>query len=221
MADSGELASTADGFSIEEIKAAAAEVGLDPRLVERAANLVPRAAKPSMVERLLGGSVRHRREAHFTRRLDEEGTARLLSAIRAAAEQAGEGHSDSTGLTWHSTGEANPFQVSAHIDQDGTTVRLVADRRSALTGTALATSAATFSLAFALVLLFEAVELQSQVLGWSTLGGTMLGTLALGRAVWSSMSRRVQGRLDRLLEVVHRSVEAEDSGKDDLSGPEA
>ena len=61
------------GLTLAEMKAAAAQAGFDPALVERAARLLRSnaTAAPSFVERLVGGRPRLAGEAHFPIVLDE------------------------------------------------------------------------------------------------------------------------------------------------------
>ena len=61
------------GLTLTEMKAAAAQVGLDPALVERAARLLAARATASPLERLTGGPVRYDHEARFPIKLDESG----------------------------------------------------------------------------------------------------------------------------------------------------
>ena len=63
------------GFSLEEVKAIAAEAGLDPVLVERAARQIPVDSRVSWLQRVLGGSVRYRLDAHFRTELTDESAA--------------------------------------------------------------------------------------------------------------------------------------------------
>ena len=104
-----ELAEPADprshssgGLTLAEMKAAAAQAGFDPALVERAARLLRAnaAAAASFMERLIGGRTRHGSEAYFPIVLDEAGATKLLSAVRIGVGRTGDGHSGPTGLTW-------------------------------------------------------------------------------------------------------------------------
>ena len=115
-----ELASRAEprtpssaGLTLTEMKAAAAQVGLDPALVERAARLLALTNKSSPLERLIGGPLRHDHNARFPIKLDDDSAARLLSAVRISAGEFGSGnagHSSSIGITWHDGGEMGSTQ---------------------------------------------------------------------------------------------------------------
>jgi hypothetical protein len=130
LRQAAELASRAEGpgpssagLTLTEMKAAAAQAGLDPALVERAARLLAAKATASPLERLTGGPLRHDHEARFPIKLDEHRAARLLSAVRISAGQAGSsyaGHSSSMGMTWHDGGELEALNITARTDEDGT-----------------------------------------------------------------------------------------------------
>ena len=133
------------GFSLAEMKAIAAEAGLDPVLIERAARLMPVDGGESRLSRVLGGPVKHRRDAHFETRLTEEKTAQLLSAVRAAVEMQGDGDANSSGMSWNSVGAVSQVFVTAHAEGEGTRVRVAVDRGGGLFFTA------TFSLMAAIL----------------------------------------------------------------------
>src|SRR5262245_20042622 len=128
-------AASSGGLTLAEMKSAAAQAGLDPTLVERAARLLPFKVTASPIERLIGGPVRHRHEARFPIKLDEDGAARLLSAVRIVAGVAGSrdvGHSSSMGMTWHDGGELESLGITARPEGDGATVSVALDRRNTL-----------------------------------------------------------------------------------------
>lgn len=202
----------ATGFSLEEMKAIAAEVGLDPVLVERAARLTPADASQSRFARVLGGPVKYRFGGHFETKLTDETAAHLLAVVRAAAEQQGEGEASASGVSWHSVGEGSQLLVSAHAEGEGTRVRIVADRRASL---AIHVTFSTLgALAVGIVILVggEVAEVQSLSLGLAMMGGGAASVFALGRAVWKSTSRGIRERALALMEVVGRSLD--DSGSE-------
>lgn len=93
-------AASSAGLTLTEMKSAAAQAGLDPALIERAARMIATTAAASPIERLTGGPVRHNREARFPVTLDEKSAALLLSAVRITGGLAGRqdvGHSSSLG----------------------------------------------------------------------------------------------------------------------------
>ena len=139
LSKASELASSSDsaehpsgGFSLEEMKAIAVEAGLDPVLIERAARLVAVGSSESRLERVLGGPLKHRLDAHFATKLTEERTAHLLSVVRAAVEKQGEGEANLAGMSWNSVGEGSQIFVTAHAEGEGTRVRVTVDRGGSL-----------------------------------------------------------------------------------------
>src|SRR5690606_10225928 len=123
------------GLTLAEMKAAAAQAGFDPTLVERAARLLRAnaTAVPSFMERLIGGRTRHGSEAHFPIILDEAGAAKLLSVVRIGVGRTGDGHSGPTGLTWRSSDDGGAvLSLTVLADQAGTSVTVDLDRRGTL-----------------------------------------------------------------------------------------
>ncbi|MBT8335463.1 MAG: DUF3110 domain-containing protein [Gemmatimonadetes bacterium] len=206
---------SSEGFSLAEIKAVAAEAGFDPALVERAARLMPEGGGPSRLERILGGPIRHRVETRYDRPLDDEKAARLLAAIRTEVEERGHGTAHTNGVTWQSAGVGTDWLVNAASDGEGTRLRVIADRRVALGVVGTATVIGTLAVGIATVLFFELIELQSQVLGWSTLSGLLLGTMAIGRSVWARATRRVPARIAALMDELGRVLGGDEDDAED------
>lgn len=194
------------GFSLEEMKAIAREAGLDPDLVERAARLASVRSSESSLERVIGGPVKLRRDARFATGLTEERSALLLSAVRVAVEQAGDGEANASGISWHSVGERSQVLVTAHTEGEGTRVRVLVDRRAELVPTAVFTLLGALSVGMATLISLEAANVASLALGWSLWVGGVAGSVAVGRAVWASSTRKLREKADNLLEAVSRSL---------------
>lgn len=193
-----------DGLTLDEMKAAAAQVGVDPALVERAARLVAAAATapPSLMERVIGGPARYSGEAHFPIVLDEAGVARLMSAIRISVGQPGEGHSSALGLTWRSSDDGGAvLSLTAQADHESTSVTAELDRRGTLA--LVATTAGVGS--FMAVLLGG--TLASEFVPGFEPAGALLGiasVLAVARGYWVSSTRTARDRLARVMDSVGR-----------------
>jgi hypothetical protein len=208
-----ELASRAEptapssaGLTLTEIKAAAAQVGFDPALVERAARLLSVSTAGSPFERLIGGPLRHDHRVRFPITLDENGAARLLSAVRISAGESGSGntgHSGSTGMTWHDGGETEALRVSARPEEEGTSVSVVLDRRGTL-----ATVAVFSGLAMLLALLFAGSALYPEAawLGWAGSLFGIGGVLAVARRYWASSTRRVHERISVVMDAIGQTL---------------
>jgi hypothetical protein len=206
-----ELAQPADssshssgGLTLDEMKAAAAQVGVDPALVERAARLVTAIgmAPPSFMERLFGGRARYSGEAHFPIVLDEAGVAQLMSAIRISVGHPGEGHSSALGLTWRSWDDGGAvFSLTAHTDHESTFVTTELDRRGTL-----AVVASMGGVGSVLAVLFGGNLLSALAPGFEPAGALLglVGVLAVARSYWASSTRKARDRLSNVMESVSR-----------------
>lgn len=194
------------GLTMTEMKAAAAQVGIDPVLVERAARLITAKANASPLERLIGGPLRHEHEARFPIKLDENGAARLLSAIRIRAGQPGSqdaGHSSSMGMTWHDGSALEALGVTARPEEDGTSVSIVLDRRGTLVPIVALSGMAMF-----LAVLFAAFALypQAHALGYGGLIVGIGGVFAAARGYWASSTRKVRERISAVMDTVGQAL---------------
>ncbi len=187
------------------MKAIAVEVGLDPVLIERAARLVPAGSSESRLDRVLGGPIKHRLDAHFATKLTDGRTEHLLSAVRAAVEMQGEGEANASGMSWNSVGEGSQTFVTAHAEGEGTRVRVTVDRRSGLILTATFSVLGALAVGIIGVVGASAVE-QSVVFGATVIGGGVLGSLAVARAAWASTTRGIREKMDTLMDTVTRSL---------------
>jgi hypothetical protein len=191
-------------LTLAEIKTAAAQVGIDPALVERAARLVTAnaTAAPSFLERLLGGRARNIDEAHFPIALDESSVAQLMSAIRIGVGRPGEGHSSALGLTWRSSDAGGAvLSLTAQTDHEGTTVTAELDRRGTLAVVASMTGVGGV-LAF-----FFGATLTHELIPGFEVAGALLGVggvLALARSQWRASTRSARDRLSRVMDSVSR-----------------
>ena len=199
-------AASSGGLTLTEMKSAAAQAGLDPVLVERAARLLAANVNASPLQRLTGGPLRHDREARFPARIDEHGAALLLSAVRINAGVAGSqdvGHSSAMGMTWHDGGEMEALSITARPDGDGTTVSVGLDRRGTL-----AVVAATSGLAMFFAVLFSASALypEAPALGIAGLIAGIGGVLAAARGYWASSTRKVQERISVVMDSIGQTL---------------
>ena len=196
---------SASGLTLREIKEVAAQVGIEPAFVERAARI---SATPidSPIERLIGGPVRHGEHAHFSVKLDEKDAALLLSAMNIRAGRAGYtsvGHSSSMGMTWHDGGDVEALGVTAQPDKDGTIVTVVLDRRGTL---ALVTMVSGVATLFTLLFAGSALYPEAPALG---VGGAVVGVsgvFALARSYWASSTKRVRQRINAVMEAVGQTL---------------
>ena len=199
-------ASSAAGLTLAEMKAAAAQVGLDPVLVERAARMLAVTATASPLDRLVGGPTQHNLEARFPIRLDENSAALLLSAFRISAGLAGSqdtGHSSSMGMTWHDGGDLESLRVTARPEEDGTTVSVVLDRRGTLTMVGMFSGMAMFlAVLFAVFALYP----EAPALGFGGFIAGLSGVLAVARGYWASSTRKIRERISVVMDAIDKTL---------------
>ena len=208
-------AASSGGLTLTEMKSAAAQAGLDPALVERAARLLAATATASPLERLTGGPLRHSHEVRFPIKLDEKSAALLLSAVRITASQPGQqdvGHSSSIGMTWHDGGDAESLSITARPEVDATAVSVALDRRGTLAVVALSSGIAMF---FA-VLFGGSVYSEAPALGVGAGIAGVGGALAVARAYWKSSTRKVRERISAVMDTIEQTLSRPDTNVSEL-----
>ena len=194
------------GLTLIEMKAIAAQVGLDPALVERAARMLVANVTASPFERLIGGPLRHGQEVRYPIKLDENGTALLLSAVRISAGQASQrdaGHSGSMGMTWHNGAYTEGLSITARHEEDDTVVSVVLDRRGTLGVVALPSAIAVF---FAVLFSAFALYPEAPALGY---GGFIAGigsVLAVARGYWASSTKKARERVSAVMDAIGEAL---------------
>jgi hypothetical protein len=208
-------AASSAGLTLTEMKAAAAQVGFDPALVERAARLLAASATASPLGRLIGGPLRHDHKAHFPIKLDENAAARLLSAVRISAGHSGVGHSSSMGMTWNA-GELEPLSVTARSGKDGTSVSVAVDRRATLL-----TVAAGSGITMFLTVLFAVFALypEAPALGYAGLIAGIGGVFAVARGYWASSTKKVRERVSAVMDDIGQTL-AQPESREGAAAPE-
>jgi hypothetical protein len=191
-------------MTLEEMKAIAQEVGIEPRAVEWA---VRSMARPSerRIHALLGGATRYRLEDSVPGSLPEESFPGIVDAIRRVAEHHGEADSELGSLAWKTTGEVTQIHVVVRPESDHASVQVSADRSGAFIMTWF------FSLAGGMLGagIIGAVTEPTTVLGGVSvfLGMTVAG-LGTARTLWTRGTRRFKARFRALFNAVRREVEA-------------
>jgi hypothetical protein len=198
------LGHASGGLTLADMKAAAAEVGINPALVERAARLLPAKASPSVFERLIGGPLRHGGEIHVPTRMDEARAARLLAAVQISAGQPGNGHSSSIGMVWHARDEMESLSVSAQPGEGGTSVAVHLDRRGTL---ALVQVAILIGFAAAAAAGLTLSDEVAPAAGVAAGVGGSAGILALARSYWTTSTRQVRLRIGGVMDAICRVVD--------------
>ena len=196
---------SSDGLTLTEMKAAAAQAGLDPALIERAARLLVATTTESPLDRLIGGPLRHQHELRFPVALDAHGAARLLSAVRIGAGQAGsrdDGHSSALGMAWHDGGDLEALGVTARAADGGTSVTVSVARGGTLALVGM------FSGVGVLLSLLALISLYREGLG-TALGVSvplMVSTLAVARGYWAASTKRWRTRINAVVDTVGQTL---------------
>jgi hypothetical protein len=207
-----ELASRAEqpgfsshGLTLSEMKSAAAQAGLDPALVERAARLLVSRVKATPFERLIGGSLRHEHDARFSVKLDEHNAARLLSAVRINTDfhSSDPGHSSALGMTWKAAADGDVLSVVARPDADSTSVSVVIDRRGTFVVASMVSALVMF---FALLFSAFALAPEAPALGIAGAAVGSGGVLALARSLWASSTRKARERIAIVMDAISQTI---------------
>ncbi len=194
------------GLTLTEMKAIAAQVGLDPALVEQAARTLVAKVTASPVERLIGGPLRHNQEVRFPIELDENKAALLLSAVRISAALAGRqdvGHSGSMGMTWHDGGDTEALSITAHQEEGDTAVSVVLDRRGTLGVVTLFSAVAAF---FAVLFAAFALYPEAPALGYGGFIAGIGGILGIARGYWASSTRKARERISAVMDTIDKTL---------------
>lgn len=191
---------SSSGLSLEQIKAAAVEAGLDPALVERAALRISQHGSESFVARVAGGPLRHRQIIRLPVAMSTEVSTRLLSAIRAVAEVPGEGRADSSGFLWHAWYRSSRLSVTAHEDSRGTRLQILVDRTSAMVLTLFFTSVAVVMPTWMVI---EAIDSYPDLLAWAAIPTVVV---AAARTLWKSSTRSIREQAAVMLDAVRESL---------------
>jgi hypothetical protein len=197
-------------LSLSDMKAAAAEAGLDPALVERAAHLVSADSGGTLAGRMLRGVGWKRVNAAFPTPLTQERATRVLSVLRGSTGEEGKGEATPCGLVWQS--DRNRFTVTMYNEGRGSRIEVSASpsRWLALSGW--------------LGILSGGVMIGA--VAPSTAAG-FVGSVAVGLGValgtWASIIHRARQRGDALLEAVSHAMRSSaelPSGSRESTDPE-
>ncbi len=188
------------GLSLLEMKTIAQEVGLDPELIERAAHLVPGVARSTLMARLFGGPLSSQMDFYAPVRLTPERAEHLLSLVRATLLTQGRGEATASGMSFSSWEGGLKVFVSAHLDGDGTRIRVVVDNRSRLIMPLVLASAGTMLVVIVAGGAGSGPGEPATVLPWLVLG---VGFATVTGLLWRSIRKTAQRTLRTLDDVIH------------------
>jgi hypothetical protein len=191
----------ARGLSLTELRDIAAEAGIDPGMVTRAASEIPGRGTRRPTEALLGGSGVVGRTAAFPGRMDREALGRLVEIVDAESPEQGTVGEALGSIRWTSKGRFLSRQVVLRPGESESVVRVeerYTPRARAVIHLIPMTYAAGAGLA-AGAQFFAAGAAQA-----SAAVGAALAGFGLGRAIWTFLrarsARRVEGLLEKLSE---------------------
>lgn len=191
-------------MTLEEMKAIAREVGIEPHAVDWAVRSMDRPSE-GRIHAVLGGPTRYRLEGSVPGFLPEESFPKVLDAIRRAADHHGEADAELGSLTWKTSGEVSQIHVVVRPDGDHASVQISADRSAAFIMTWF------FSLAGGLMGagIVGAITEPTTVLGGvSVFLGMGSAALGVARTLWARGTRRFRARFRALFGAVRQEVEA-------------
>ncbi|MDT8341605.1 MAG: hypothetical protein RQ751_08840 [Longimicrobiales bacterium] len=190
------------GMTLSEMQQIAAEVGIDPALMQRAAHAV--AQERAAVDRPLADKFVLADSAPG--RLTDEDKIRIVQAIRDTTQVHGEADVDPTGVEWRSPkGEPTVYSVSVHSIEGRNQVRVAVDRSVAAVLTHLPTLMGGGLLGMGVV---ATTSPESALVGGALLAGGLGTGLVTARTLWRITSRRVRARAADLLGSVRAALPA-------------
>jgi len=192
------------GISLDEIRTIAREVGIEVAAVDRAAALLPRAASRGALARIMGGPTSYRLESEVRGAVGEADLPRILDAVRRAADHHGRVEYGPGGFEWSTVGEVSRIHVTTLPAENGTHIRVTADRNGASVVTFF------FNLLGWMVaagITGAVVDPDSAAVGAAILSGGVLGGLVQGRVVWAWTTKTIRGKLQRIMTAVTGAAE--------------
>lgn len=202
------------GLSLGELEEIAAEVGIDPRHLRRAAEEVDAVAAPLRgegVERLLGAPLTLKFERTLTGELPEDAFEMLVPEIQQAAEGHGQpsllGHT----LTWQSTSSNTDRMLQVTVSSRGGLTRIRIEERSnqlagQLFGGIIGSVGGGVGLGVGLGVGIGALQSALFAVAWPV--GIITGSFLLARMFYRSAVRRRQRALRGLLDRLTETIEA-------------
>ncbi len=195
-------------FSLEEIQSIAAEAGIDPDAVARAAAVLG-ALEPvkrrGVLRLLFGEPGTVHLDLEVPGRVPPEEMGRILADIRRVLEHQGQASEVLGGVQWKTVGLLSAIHVNISPRGERTSVQVVGDRSSAGAATFIFPMAGAGILVGALGAAFD----PGSALGITALvTGLMGGGFLVFRTLWARGSKRFRRRLTQLMEALGQSVGA-------------
>jgi hypothetical protein len=196
------------GLTLDEIRSIAAEAGIDPEAVTRAASVLGALEgdeRSGFAVAIFGGPSKYHLDCEIPGQIPPEEMGRILEQIRRAAEHQGEASEILGGVEWKTVGELSAINVNITPRGDSTSIQVVGDRGPASGITFIFPMAGAAILVGALGAGLEPTSATGII---SLVTGTLGAGFLTARTIWAASSRKFRRRLARLMEAVSGSVES-------------
>lgn len=192
----------AHGLSLAEIQAIAAEIGLEPGLVEQAASLVPRTGAGKMA-RLFGGPSVYQMEYSVAGEFPKDDFGKVVDAIRRITGHQGQVTEVLGSLEWQTVGEVSQILVTVSPRDGLTSVKILANRGPA----------AVLTFVFPGLAGLIGIGIAGAIIEPSTVPGVLSiivaalgGAFLTSRTIWKATTARFRTRLRELMASLSTTV---------------
>lgn len=192
-----------DGLTLKEIRAVAAEMGLDPAVIERAAASML-SVEESTAAKVLGGPSLYQMEYTATGEISREGLTRVVHAVRRVTGNQGKVTEVLGSLEWESVGETSQIHVTVTPRDGQTTLRVLANRRA--TGVILYMVPGTVGL-LSIGIIGGIIEPTTFAGVASIVAGCLGGAFLTSRTIFKTTAGRFQSKLRDLMSATSRAVD--------------
>lgn len=193
------------GFTLSQIREIAAEVGIDPERVSRAAALLP-SAEESVWARLLGGHPRHRLQHSVSGEVAEKDLVRIIEVARNSLGVQGETREVLGALEWKGSNNVTGYSVSATPREGATTIQVSADRTESMMGIYGGVGMGVLG-----IVALTSVKLVFGETDAGIVAGLLTGIppgLLAARALWKKSTKKWRRRLLQLMDALAEEAEA-------------
>jgi hypothetical protein len=205
--DGAESGVRVDGLTLEEMRSIAAEAGMDPDTVTRAASLLGALEwdeKAGRAATIFGGQEKYNIEFELPVRLPPEELGTTLAEVRRIWEHQGKVTEELGGFQWKTVGELSAITVNITPRGDSTAIQIVGNRGGAAGVTYVFPLMASAILLGALGATFEPTSVGGIV---ALVSGTVGAGFLTARTLWASSTSRFKKKLNRLTEALSSSLE--------------
>jgi hypothetical protein len=195
-----------EGLTLRQIREIAAEVGIDPDRVTRAAALLP-SADDSAVTRFFGGPPRHRVEHSIPGVVPTGELGRIIDVVRKMVSTQGQTREILGGLEWTASTATTGFGASVTPREGETILQASTDRTESMAGIYGGVGMSTVGVIALLLVKLVFGETDAGIA--ASLLSSLPPAFFLARTLWSRSTKKYRERLLHLLEAM--AVEAEEA----------